>query len=71
MDRLLTRQDQHPRSRASTQPNAVTFARFVWGAAPRVTPAQINGIGSVMFKVAPLAVAVETLISSRRAKAVP
>jgi len=43
---------------------------FVWGAAQRGTPVQINVIGTVMFMAALLLVAGGQLISNRRARAV-
>jgi spermidine/putrescine transport system permease protein len=53
----------------NASPSSVTFPMFVWGAAQRGTPVQINVIGSVMFMVALLLVATGTLISNRRSKA--
>jgi spermidine/putrescine transport system permease protein len=53
----------------NASPSSVTFPMFVWGAAQRGTPVQINVIGSVMFMAALLLVATGTLISNRRARA--
>jgi spermidine/putrescine transport system permease protein len=53
----------------NASPSSVTFPMFVWGAAQRGTPVQINVIGTVMFMAALLLVATGTLVSSRRAKA--
>ncbi len=53
----------------NASPSSVTFPMFVWGAAQRGTPVQINVIGTVMFMAALLLVATSTLISSRRARA--
>jgi spermidine/putrescine transport system permease protein len=50
----------------NASPSSVTFPMFVWGAAQRGTPVQINVIGTVMFMAALLLVATGTLISSRR-----
>jgi spermidine/putrescine transport system permease protein len=52
----------------NASPSSVTFPMFVWGAAQRGTPVQINVIGSVMFMVALLLVATGTLISNRRSR---
>jgi spermidine/putrescine transport system permease protein len=53
----------------NASPSSVTFPMFVWGAAQRGTPVQINVIGTVMFMAALLLVASGTLISNRRARA--
>jgi spermidine/putrescine transport system permease protein len=53
----------------NASPSSVTFPMFVWGAAQRGTPVQINVIGTVMFMAALLLVATGTLISNRRARA--
>jgi len=53
----------------NASPSSVTFPMFVWGAAQRGTPVQINVIGTVMFMAALLLVATGTLISRRRARA--
>jgi len=53
----------------NASPSSVTFPMFVWGAAQRGTPVQINVIGTVMFLAALLLVAVGTLIGNRRARA--
>jgi len=49
-------------------PSSVTFPMYVWGAAQRGTPVQINVIGTVMFLAALTLVTAGTLISNRRAK---
>ncbi|MEP7193498.1 MAG: ABC transporter permease [Actinomycetota bacterium] len=54
----------------NASPSSVTFPMFVYGAAQRGTPVQINVIGTVMFLAALILVAVGTLVSSRRARAV-
>jgi len=54
----------------NASPSSVTFPMFVWGAAQRGTPVQINVIGTVMFMAALLLVAGGQLISNRRARAV-
>jgi len=53
----------------NASPSTVTFPMYVWGAAQRGTPVQINVIGTVMFLAALALVATSTLVSSRRAKA--
>jgi spermidine/putrescine transport system permease protein len=53
----------------NASPSSITFPMFVWGAAQRGTPVQINVIGTVMFLAALLLVATGTLISNRRNKA--
>jgi spermidine/putrescine transport system permease protein len=49
-------------------PSSVTFPMYVWGAAQRGTPVQINVIGTVMFLAALVLVAAGTLIGNRRTK---
>ena len=46
--------------------NSVTFPMYVWGAAQRGTPVQINVIGTVMFLLALIAVLVGTFAGRRR-----
>lgn len=53
----------------NASPSSITFPMYVWGAAQRGTPVQINVIGTVMFLAALVLVAVGQLISNRRAKA--
>ena len=52
----------------NASPSSVTFPMFVWGAAQRGTPVQINVIGTVMFLTALALVAAGQLISNRRAR---
>ena len=47
---------------------SVTFPMYVWGAAARGTPVQINVIGTAMFLVAVLAVAFGQIVGRRRAR---
>ncbi|MDQ1733399.1 MAG: spermidine/putrescine transport system permease protein, partial [Pseudonocardiales bacterium] len=49
--------------------SSVTFPMYVWGAAQRGTPVQINVIGTAMFLIAILAVGAGQLVASRRNKA--
>jgi len=53
----------------NASPSSVTFPMYVWGAAQRGTPVQINVIGTVMFLAALILVATGQLISNRRARA--
>lgn len=50
----------------NASPSSVTFPMYVWGAAQRGTPVQINVIGTVMFVIAVAAVAVGQLLGRRR-----
>jgi spermidine/putrescine transport system permease protein len=54
----------------NASPSSITFPMYVWGAAQRGTPVQINVIGTVMFLAALALVAAGQLISNRRSKAV-
>ena len=53
----------------NASPSSITFPMYVWGAAQRGTPVQINVVGTVMFLAALTLVAVGQLISNRRARA--
>jgi spermidine/putrescine transport system permease protein len=46
--------------------SSITFPMYIWGAATRGTPVQINVIGTVMFLVALIAVGGGQLVGSRR-----
>jgi len=52
----------------NASPSSVTFPMYVWGAAQRGVPVQINVIGSIMFLGSLAIVAIGQLISSRRTK---
>jgi spermidine/putrescine transport system permease protein len=52
----------------NASPASVTFPMFVWGAAQRGTPVQINVIGTVMFLASLVIVGAAQLISNRRAR---
>ena len=54
----------------NASPSSVTFPMFVWGAAQRGTPVQINVVGTVMFLSAVAVVGIAQVISTRRAKVV-
>lgn len=47
-------------------PATVTFPMFVWGAAQKGLPVQVNVIGTLMFVAAVLCVVVGQLLSRRR-----
>jgi spermidine/putrescine transport system permease protein len=51
--------------------SSITFPMYIWGAATRGTPVQINVIGTVMFLVALIAVGGGQLVSSRRRRSAP
>jgi len=53
----------------NASPSSITFPMYVWGAAQRGTPVQINVIGTVMFLAALVLVATGQLVSNRRARA--
>ncbi|HYO17397.1 MAG TPA: ABC transporter permease [Dermatophilaceae bacterium] len=53
----------------NASPSSITFPMYVWGAAQRGTPVQINVIGTVMFLAALFLVAAGQLISNRRNRA--
>ncbi|MGZ4600282.1 MAG: ABC transporter permease [Oryzihumus sp.] len=52
----------------NASPASVTFPMYVWGAAQRGTPVQINVIGTVMFLASLLIVGAAQLVGSRRAR---
>ena len=52
----------------NASPESVTFPMYVWGAAQRGTPVQINVIGTVMFLASLAIVGVAQLVSNRRAR---
>lgn len=53
----------------NASPSSITFPMFVWGAAQRGVPVQVNVIGTVMFLAALAFVIGGQLLSSRRQKA--
>ena len=53
----------------NASPSSITFPMFVWGAAQRGVPVQVNVIGTVMFLAALGFVIVGQLLSGRRQKA--
>ncbi|MFC8503637.1 ABC transporter permease [Pedococcus sp. NPDC057267] len=52
----------------NASPSSVTFPMYVWGAAQRGTPVQINVVGTVMFVLSVGIVLSAQLISRRRAR---
>jgi spermidine/putrescine transport system permease protein len=54
----------------NASPSSITFPMYVWGAAQRGTPVQINVIGTVMFLIALVVVVIGQALSSRRTKQV-
>jgi spermidine/putrescine transport system permease protein len=52
----------------NASPSSVTFPMYVWGAAQRGTPVQINVVGTVMFVLSVGIVLAAQLISRRRAR---
>ena len=52
----------------NASPSSITFPMYVWGAAQRGTPVQINVIGTVMFVLSVTIVLVAQLVSARRAR---
>ncbi|WP_347343585.1 ABC transporter permease [Jatrophihabitans telluris] len=58
--------DDYIVSNFNASSSSVTFPMYVYGAAQRGTPVQINVIGTIMFLVAILAVGVGQLVASRR-----
>ncbi|HSU74774.1 MAG TPA: ABC transporter permease [Terrabacter sp.] len=54
----------------NASPESVTFPMYVWGAAQRGTPVQINVIGTMMFLGALLVVVAGQVLASRRSRRV-
>jgi spermidine/putrescine transport system permease protein len=54
----------------NASPSSVTFPMYVWGAAQRGTPVQINVIGTVMFLASILIVLGAQFVAARRARRV-
>ena len=50
----------------NASPASVTFPMYVWGAAQRGTPVQINVIGTIMFLGALAVVVIGQVVASRR-----
>jgi spermidine/putrescine transport system permease protein len=54
----------------NASPSSITFPMFVWGAAQRGVPVQVNVIGTVVFLAALLLVIAGQVLSNRRQRAV-
>ena len=54
----------------NASPSSVTFPMYVWGAAQRGTPVQINVIGTIMFVASVLIVLAAQSIAARRSRRV-
>ncbi len=53
----------------NASPSSITFPMYVWGAAQRGTPVQVNVIGTIMFLLALAVVLLSQLLTSRRQRA--
>ena len=53
----------------NASPSSITFPMYVWGAAQRGTPVQVNVIGTLMFVAALAIVLIGQVLSSRRQRA--
>ena len=53
----------------NASPSSITFPMYVWGAAQRGAPVQVNVIGTLMFLIALLVVVAGQVLSARRDKA--
>jgi spermidine/putrescine transport system permease protein len=54
----------------NASPSSITFPMYVWGAAQRGAPVQVNVIGTIMFLIALLVVIVGQVLSNRRGRQV-
>jgi spermidine/putrescine transport system permease protein len=52
----------------NASPSSITFPMYVWGAAQRGAPVQVNVIGTIMFLIALLVVIVGQVLSNRRGR---
>ena len=53
----------------NASPSSITFPMYVWGAAQRGAPVQVNVIGTMMFLIALVVVVIGQVLTSRRARA--
>ncbi len=53
----------------NASPSSITFPMYVWGAAQRGAPVQVNVIGTMMFLVALIVVVAGQLLTARRDRA--
>jgi spermidine/putrescine transport system permease protein len=53
----------------NASPSSITFPMYVWGAAQRGAPVQVNVIGTMMFLIALIVVVIGQVLASRRERA--
>lgn len=53
----------------NASPSSITFPMYVWGAAQRGAPVQVNVIGTLMFAIALVVVVIGQVLGNRRARA--
>jgi spermidine/putrescine transport system permease protein len=53
----------------NASPSSITFPMYVWGAAQRGAPVQVNVIGTLMFLLALVVVVIGQMLSNRRERA--
>ena len=53
----------------NASPSSITFPMYVWGAAQRGAPVQVNVIGTLMFLIALIVVVIGQVLSNRRERA--
>ncbi|HET9022152.1 MAG TPA: ABC transporter permease [Ornithinibacter sp.] len=53
----------------NASPSSITFPMYVWGAAQRGAPVQVNVIGTLMFLLALVVVVIGQVLSNRRERA--
>ena len=53
----------------NASPSSITFPMYVWGAAQRGAPVQVNVIGTLMFLIALFVVVMGQVFQNRRARA--
>jgi spermidine/putrescine transport system permease protein len=53
----------------NASPSSITFPMYVWGAAQRGAPVQVNVIGTLMFLIALIVVVLGQVLSNRRERA--
>jgi spermidine/putrescine transport system permease protein len=53
----------------NASPSSITFPMYVWGAAQRGAPVQVNVIGTMMFLIALVVVVIGQVLQNRRARA--
>jgi spermidine/putrescine transport system permease protein len=53
----------------NSSPSSITFPMYVWGAAQRGAPVQVNVIGTLMFLIALAVVVIGQVLANRRESA--